>query len=169
MMRLFVAALCAVFALAFAGDAMAGSPIHGTIVKGGKNPGGNANKVVIEMGGEAWAYDPVGGTITPTAPEPAATRGEAVNPIPGIGITVKRRPGDGAAIVVPVGENGSSTMPRLEDGSYDLVIRIPNGSMPGKPRSLRGKGVEITFSLTVKGGEVTHSGKGAGSPKQAGF
>lgn len=96
-------------------------------------------------------------------------KGENTNPIPGVGIVVKKNPGGGAAIVIPVSDDGNSTLPRLEDGAYGLVIRIPNESLPGKPQNLRGRGVKITFSLTAKGGEITHNGKGAGSPKAAGF
>lgn len=82
MKRFFAAALGAVFALAFAGVAMAGNPIPNIIVKGGKNPGGNANKVVIEMGGEARAYDPARGSIAPTMPDPRWRRARTPIPFP---------------------------------------------------------------------------------------
>jgi hypothetical protein len=163
-----MAAVCAAIFMSGTGAAMAGNPIGGLIVKGGKNPGGNMKNVVIELNPtEAWAYDPATGNVSPTAPEVAA-KGEQVNPIPGVGIVVKKNPGGGAAFVVPVKDGGGKLPAKLANGRYDLVLRIPQGSLPGEPRA--GNGVEITFALSKTRAGFVHDGSpqaqvlAAGSP-----
>jgi hypothetical protein len=165
-----LAAVCAAVFMSGTGAAVAGGPIGNIIVKGGKNPGGNMKNVVIEFSPtEAWAYDPATGNVSPTAPEVAA-KGEGIA-IPGIGLVVKKNPGGGAAFVVPVKDGGGKLPAKLANGRYDLVVRIPQGSLPGEPRA--GNGVEITFALSKTRAGIVHDGSpkaqvlAAGSPGDA--
>lgn len=115
---------------------------------------------------EAFVYNPATGDIQPTSPGVAKTA--TAPPVPGIGIVVKKNPGGGAAITVPV-SNGRGELPaRMEAGRYDLTVHIPESSLPGRPATIGGKGVTITFALVQGPGGTVHQ-KGAGSPKQAGF
>jgi hypothetical protein len=119
--------------------------------------------VVISLGlpkPEAFTYNSATGAIKPLAGE--IQDGIA---IPGVGIVLKKNPG-GGAITIPVSDGKGDLSSNAENGNYDLVITIPQSSLPGKPPASERKGVAITFAL-VKGPDGW--GKGSGSPKQQNF
>jgi hypothetical protein len=101
---------------------------------------------------EAFTYNPATGEIKPMTGEIQAQ----VNPIPGVGVVIKKNPGGGASITIPV-QDGKGELPLAHYashnseaehlGSYDLVITIPQGSLPGKPPASERKGVTITFAM----------------------
>ena len=167
-----LAAACAGLALG-GGSALAGAPIKGVIVKGGHNPGSSAGKMLVTLNltePQTWAYDPKGGTLLPAEPEPS----EIVDPVPGIGIVVKKNPGGGASILQP-GKTGQYDLPeKMDNGMYDLVVTLPAEALKG----IRGKGVNLNFTLVKNDSGVFNliiqptpgdSGKGTGSPKVQGF
>jgi hypothetical protein len=130
-----------------AGNAFAATPIRGTVVKGRSEAtslqvqtqnkamtlhiGMDASgEVIVQEGSSAFSLDPATGKTMATQPEPA----ENAHPIPGIGIVVKRNPGTSAERAIPVGGDGNALIPSdLEDGSYDLTIRIPRSSLATAP------------------------------------
>jgi hypothetical protein len=196
-----IAAGALVLAFAVPGAVMAGQPVIGVIVKGGCNyvpglPCPRADRkvdiVTVQLNltrTESWSYDAAKGAFVdgPMALAPALMRvqrpqqvpGEgaqaAVNPIPGIGITVKKVPGDRAAMAVPVGAGGAAPFPKLEDGTYDVTVRVPNSALSARPRDGGPGGVELIFTIVKRGDSVmnlvkpSELGKGNGSPKAQGF
>ena len=113
---------------------------------------------------QAFAYNPATGAIEPKSGEIQAV----VNPIPGIGIVIKKNPGGGASITVPT-SGGKGELPKeAKTGTYDLTVQIPQASLPGNPSTVQGKGVTITFAMAKTPGGWVHA-KGSGSPKAQGF
>ena len=175
-----IAALGLASAFGTADGAVTGTPIGGITVKGGCNPrpddpcphkNGKSDYVSVQLNlsrSEIWTYEPVRGTLTPST---AATK---VNPVPGIGIVVKKNP-SGRAMIVPVGEGGNGQLPNLEDGTYDVAIRVPNAALSTRPRDGGKQGIELTFAIVKRGDSVVNlvkpseSRKGTGSPKAQGF
>ena len=62
------------------------------------------------------------------------------NPIPGIGIVIKKNPGGGAIRAAITGTNGAFSVGSLDNGSYDLFVDIPGLYMAG------------TYSFVISGG-----------------
>lgn len=56
----------------------------------------------------------------------------ASNPIPGVGIVVKRNPGSSTARTVLTDSNGDYDLGSLEDGGYVLFVDIPGMHMAGE-------------------------------------
>ena len=138
MHRFFAAAACAamLFGLSVAAAPAAG-PILGSLVKGGKNPGGNAFMVGLGPQGQrvvvtlhfasvvSYAYDPATSTVTPL-PTPMYNS----NPIGGIGVVIKKNPG-GSAERMPSPVTVDPTYPNLyhfassiAPGTYDIVVTV---------------------------------------------
>ncbi len=108
----------------------------------------------------------------PAEPQPA----EVINPVPGIGVVVRKNPGAGSgAFRLEPNKTGGYDLPPLENGLYDLVVTIPMESLKVKSPY---KGVNLTFTLVktddgifdfvVPPGQGDNN-KGSGSPKNAGF
>ena len=64
------------------------------------------------------------------------------NPIPGIGIVVKKNPGGGAIRAAVTGTNGGFSVGSLDNGNYDLFVDIPGLYMAG------------TYSFSISGGTI---------------
>ena len=71
-------------------------------------------------------------------------RVDQVNPIPGIGIVVKKNPGGGANREVMTDATGAFSLGVLDNGSYELFVDIPGLYMAG------------TYSFTISGGTVVN-------------
>lgn len=67
-----------------------------------------------------------------------------VNPIPGVGIVVKKNPGGGASRGVISDAAGSFSLSALNDGDYELFVDIPGLYMAG------------TYSFSIAGGSVVN-------------
>jgi hypothetical protein len=97
-------------------------------VKGRVRVGASKEMVVIVLdlaSPQAFAYNPATGAIEPESGDIQA----AVNPIPGIGITVKKKPG-GKSIAIPM-SNGTGDLPAdAEAGNYDLTVSVPQKGAP---------------------------------------
>jgi hypothetical protein len=122
--------------------------------------------VVISLGlpkPEAFTYNPATGEIKPLSGTPA----ENNNPIPGIVVVAENKRqalGGGTTITILLSDGKGELPSNVENGNYDLVITIPQSSLPGKPPASKRKGVAITFAMmkTPDGWQ-----KGASSPKVA--
>jgi hypothetical protein len=66
------------------------------------------------------------------------------NPVPGIGVVVKKNPGGGASREVITDAAGSFSLGVLNDGNYELFVDIPGLFMAG------------TYSFTIAGGTVVN-------------
>ena len=149
--------------------------LKGVIVKGGRGLGkdGKIDSVIVQFDlgrSETWVYDPAKGALTPGG----TAKVDAAPPVPGIGIVIKKNPGGGSTMVVPVCDGGAAPFPKLDDGSYDVAIRVPNAAFAVRPKSGGDRGVELVFTVVKRGGDmlnvvVQKSDRGAGSPKQQGF
>jgi hypothetical protein len=178
-----IAGLVLASAFAAANGAVTGNPIGGIIVKGGCNPRPNdpcphksakIDNISVQLDltrTETWIYDPVRGTLATST----ARRRPGPGVVPDVGIVVKTNFSRGTAMAVPVSEDGSGRLPSLEDGTYDVVIRVPNAAFSTRPRDGGERGIELTFTIVKRGDSVVSltrrrdSRKGAGSPKAAGF
>jgi ABC-type amino acid transport substrate-binding protein len=178
-----IAGLVLASAFATANVVVAGTPIGGIVVKGGCNPSPNdpcphkstkIDNISVQLDltrAETWIYDPARGTLATST----ARRLPVPGAVPGVGIVVKANSARGAAMTVPVGEDGRGRFPSLEDGTYDVVIRVPNAAFSTRPRDGGERGIELTFTIVKRGDSVVSltkrrdSRKGAGSPKAAGF
>jgi hypothetical protein len=119
--------------------------------------------VVIALGlpkPEAFTYNPTTGEIKPQSGEIQAGAS-----IPGIGVVLKHNPG-GGAITIPVSDGKGNLPSDAENGNYDMLITIPQSSLPGQPPASKRKGVTITFALMKTPEGWVHK-KGTGSPKAA--
>lgn len=177
-----IAALVLASAFGTANGAVTGTPIGGITVKGGCNPRPNdpcphknakVDNVSVQLDlsrGEAWIYDPARGTLLPS---PA--RSTSNSPLKGVGVVVRKNPGGGAAMVVPVGDGGDGRLPKLEDGTYDVAIRVPIAAFSTKPRESGERGIELTFTIVKRGDSLVslvkpgEGRKANGSPRAAGF
>ncbi len=98
---------------------------------------------------EVWTYDPAAGQLNQATPEPQ----EQSNPIPGIGIVVKKNkcqcgvdcycpanrgaatpqpsnPASPVAIAMSISPSGVAAFPpNMSDGNYDVVVTIPSASI----------------------------------------
>jgi hypothetical protein len=179
--RSLITACVLASAFATADVAVAGAPIGNIIVKGGCNPwpddpcphkSKRVDSVSVQLNlsrSETWTYEPVKGRLAPST-----ARSEQNPPITGIGVVVKKNPGGGASMIVPVGEGGNGQLPRLEDGTYDIAIRVPNEAFTTRPTNAGRQGIELTFTIVKRGDNVVNlvvptNNKGSGSPKANGF
>lgn len=138
---------------------LAGTPIGGIVVKGGKNPGGNAMVLETDERGELHLNGLEAGHYTfallssegpkfgqvdmrepalLTAPAQEASR-VAVNPIGGIIVKGGKNPGGNAMVLVVI-QDGRMDLTIPEAGNYTFAFSTPdaNGksiSQPGVKRS----------------------------------
>jgi hypothetical protein len=98
----------------------------------------------------AYAYDPATGGFTTVTPIPA----ENTNPTTGIGIVVKKNPGQSQYRVAPDSSGGTFAFPStMAIGNYDIVITVPHNAIntkgTGCTRVGCNKGATITLHVSV--------------------
>jgi hypothetical protein len=126
MVRMSAAFACVALAFGSSLTASASIPIKGITVKGGRTvtvglgPQGHRVIVTLQLDStSSWAYDPASGGLN-QLPTPE----EQWKPISGIGIVVKKNPGNPSPANA-IGDGGFTLPTDLTPGNYDIVISVP--------------------------------------------
>ena len=114
---------------------VAGQPIGGIVVKGGKNPGGNLN-LLTNANGEIEINNATPGNyrliITlPTHTDNAQSRATG-NPIGGIIVKGGKNPG-GSMTQMTTNANGEITLNITEAGNYRFMVATPTAEQKNNP------------------------------------
>lgn len=132
--------------------AQPGGPLKGIDVRVDRTSG--AIQITLPLTPpRTWAYDPKTGSLTPAQPTPQ----EAVNPVKGVGVVIKKNPGGAAERTAPVTPD-QVDLSTLSDGDYDVTIQIPADATPD------GQAKSVTITITKSANTAVYKAGAAAAP-----